>query len=126
MAQTALTRSNARIDALRDTRADLLAMDESRKRFAAMISGLHIHYDLGEAPAARPPHARSRPVTADGPLRVFTLLHQAQPCCSTSAQSGASIGALLCHVRDRAQRGAGTRPHVGRPVDSRLTEPGAW
>src|SRR5204863_3893834 len=48
MAQTALTRSDARIDALRDTMAELLSMDEPRKRYAGMMSGLDIHYDLGE------------------------------------------------------------------------------
>jgi 3-(3-hydroxy-phenyl)propionate hydroxylase len=43
MAQTALARSDARIDALRDTMSELLSMDEPRKRFAAMMSGLDIH-----------------------------------------------------------------------------------
>ena len=28
--------------------SELLSMDEPRKRFAAMICGLDIHYDLGE------------------------------------------------------------------------------
>ena len=80
MAQTELTRSDARIDALRDTMSELLAMDEPRKRFAAMISGLDIHYDLGEG---HPLLGRRMPdldlVTADGPLRVFTVLHEARP-----------------------------------------------
>jgi hypothetical protein len=48
MAQTALLGSGARFDALRDTISELLSMDEPRKRFAAMMSGLDIHYDLGE------------------------------------------------------------------------------
>ena len=55
-------------------------MDEPRKRFAAMMSGLDIHYDLGEG---HPLLGRRMPdldlVTADGPLRVFTLLHDAKP-----------------------------------------------
>ena len=55
-------------------------MDEPRKRFAAMMSGLDIHYDLGEG---HPLLGRRMPdldlVTADGPLRVFTLLHEARP-----------------------------------------------
>ena len=48
MAQTPLTRSDARIDALRDHVSELLSMDEPRKRFAGMMSGLDIHYDLGD------------------------------------------------------------------------------
>jgi 3-(3-hydroxy-phenyl)propionate hydroxylase len=80
MAQTALTRSDARIDALRDTMSELLSMDEPRKRFAAMISALDVHYDLGEG---HPLLGRRMPdldlATPGGPLRVFTLLHDARP-----------------------------------------------
>ncbi len=80
MAQTVLTRSDARVDALRDTVAELLGMDEPRKRVAGMMSGLDIHYDLGEG---HPLLGRRMPdldlVTADGPLRVFSLLHDARP-----------------------------------------------
>jgi hypothetical protein len=80
MAQTALTRSGDRIDALRGTVAELLSMDEPRQRIAGMISGLDIHYDLGEG---HPLVGRRVPdldlVTADGPRTVFTLLHQARP-----------------------------------------------
>jgi 2-polyprenyl-6-methoxyphenol hydroxylase-like FAD-dependent oxidoreductase len=80
MAQTALTRSEPRIDAVRDTIADLLTIDEARTRVAGMISGLDIRYDLGEG---HPLLGRRMPdldlVTADGPLRVFTLLHEARP-----------------------------------------------
>ena len=79
LAQTMLTRSDARIDALRDTMAELLRMDEPRKRFAAMMSGLDIHYDLGDA---HPLLGRRMPdldlATADGPVRVFSLLHDAR------------------------------------------------
>ena len=47
MAQTALIGPGERIDALRDTMSELLSMDEPRKRIAAMMCGLDIHYDLG-------------------------------------------------------------------------------
>jgi 3-(3-hydroxy-phenyl)propionate hydroxylase len=80
MAQTALLRSDDRIDALRDVMSELLSMDEPRKRFAGMMSGLDIHYDLGEG---HPLLGRRMPdldlVTAKGSLRVFTLLHDARP-----------------------------------------------
>ena len=80
MAQGALRGTDERTGALRDTMTELLGMDEPRKRFAAMVSGLDIHYDLGEG---HPLLGRRMPdldlVTADGPLRVFTLLHDAKP-----------------------------------------------
>jgi hypothetical protein len=80
MAQVALMRADDRIEALRDTVSELLSMDEPRKRFAAMMSGLDIHYDLGEG---HPLLGHRMPdldlVTANGPLRVFTLLHDARP-----------------------------------------------
>jgi aromatic ring hydroxylase-like protein len=80
MAQVALMRADDRIEALRDTVSEMLSMDEPRRRFAAMMSGLDIHYDLGEG---HPLLGRRMPdldlVTANGPLRVFTLLHDARP-----------------------------------------------
>jgi hypothetical protein len=55
-------------------------MEEPRKRFAGMLSGLDIHYDLGEG---HPLLGRRMPdldlETANGPLRLFTLLHDARP-----------------------------------------------
>jgi 2-polyprenyl-6-methoxyphenol hydroxylase-like FAD-dependent oxidoreductase len=89
MAQTALMRADDRIEALRDTMSELLSMDEPRKRFAAMMSGLDIHYDLGEG---HPLLGRRMPdldlVTADGPLRVFALLHDARPVLLNLAEPG--------------------------------------
>jgi 3-(3-hydroxy-phenyl)propionate hydroxylase len=80
MAQIPLTRSGDRIDALRGTLAELLSMDEPRTWLAGMISGLDIHYDLGEG---HPLVGRRVPDldldTADGPRTVFTLLHAARP-----------------------------------------------
>ncbi|HEY3118369.1 MAG TPA: FAD-dependent monooxygenase [Chloroflexota bacterium] len=80
MAQVALMRPDDRIEALRESVSELLSMDEPRKRFAAMMSGLDIHYDLGEG---HPLLGRRMPdldlVTPNGPLRVFTLLHDARP-----------------------------------------------
>jgi len=79
MASIVLRRPDARTKALRDTIAELLGMDEPRRRFAAMMSGLDIHYDLGDG---HPLLGRRMPdldlVTANGPLRVFTLLHDAR------------------------------------------------
>jgi 3-(3-hydroxy-phenyl)propionate hydroxylase len=89
MAQTALMRVDDRIEALRDTMSELLSMDEPRKRFAARMSGLDIHYDLGEG---HPLLGRRMPdldlVTANGPLRVFTLLHDARPILLNLGEPG--------------------------------------
>ena len=89
MAQTALTRSDARLDALRDVLSEHLALDEPRKRLAGTISGLDIHYDLGEG---HPLLGRRMPdldlVSADGPLRVFTLLHEARPALLNLGEPG--------------------------------------
>jgi len=91
MAQVALSGTDERTDALRDTMTELLSMDEPRKRFAGMISGLDIHYDLGEG---HPLLGRRMPdldlVTADGPLRVFTLLHDAKPVLLNLGEPGGS------------------------------------
>ena len=91
MAQIALRRPDDRTKALSDTISELLSMDEPRKRFAAMMSGLDIHYDLGEG---HPLLGRRMPdldlVTANGPLRVFTLLHDARPVLLNLGEPGAS------------------------------------
>ncbi len=80
MASVALRREDDRTKALRDVLAGFLGMEEPRKRLAAQMSGLDIHYDLGEG---HPLLGRRMPdldlVTAKGSLRVFTLLHDARP-----------------------------------------------
>jgi len=89
MAQVALFRQDERKKALGETIAELLGMDEPRRRFAAMMSGLDIHYDLGEG---HPLLGRRMPdldlVAADGPLRVFTLLHNARPVLLNLGEPG--------------------------------------
>ena len=91
MAQTALMRpGDARLEALRGTVAELLSMDEPRKRYGGMLSGLDISYDLG---AGHPLLGRRMPdlevKTAEGPLRVFTLLHDARPVLVNLGSAGA-------------------------------------
>ena len=89
MAQVALLRTDDRTSALRDAMSELLSMDEPRKRFAAMMSGLDIRYDLGEG---HPLLGRRMPdldlVTANGPRRVFTLLHDARPVLLNLGEPG--------------------------------------
>jgi 2-polyprenyl-6-methoxyphenol hydroxylase-like FAD-dependent oxidoreductase len=90
MAQMALLRQDDRTKALREVTSELLDMDEPRRRFAAMMSGLDIHYDLGEG---HPLLGRRMPdldlVTADGPVRAFALLHGARPVLLNLGKPGA-------------------------------------
>ena len=90
MAQVALGRPDDRIKAAgRHRLPSSSRMDEPRRRFAAEMSGLDIHYDLGEG---HPLLGRRMPdldlVTADGPLRVFTLLHDARPVLLNLGEPG--------------------------------------
>src|SRR5205814_2619492 len=89
LAQVALMRVDARIEALRDSVSEMLSMDEPRKRFAAMMVGLDIQYDLGEA---HPLLGRRMPdldiVNANGSLHVFELLHHARPVLLNFGEPG--------------------------------------
>jgi 2-polyprenyl-6-methoxyphenol hydroxylase-like FAD-dependent oxidoreductase len=89
MAQVALLRTDDRTNALRETISELLGMDEPRRRLAAEMSGLDIHYDLGEG---HPLLGRRVPdldlVPANGPLRLFTLLHDARPVLLNLGEPG--------------------------------------
>ena len=80
MAQVALQRPDDRLQAVRDTMAELLAMDQPRRHVAGMITGLDIRYDFGEG---HPLLGRRMPdldlLTAKGPQRTFALLHRARP-----------------------------------------------
>ena len=89
MAAVALGRADDRHQALREIMTELLGMDEPRRRIAAMLSGLDIHYDLGEG---HPLLGRRMPdldvQTADGPTRVFNLLHDARPVLLNLGEPG--------------------------------------
>jgi 3-(3-hydroxy-phenyl)propionate hydroxylase len=89
MALTALQRRDERMQALVEVVSELAAMDEPRRLLAGIGSGLDIHYDLGEG---HPLLGRRMPdldlATADGPLRVFTLLHGARPVLLNLGEPG--------------------------------------
>jgi 3-(3-hydroxy-phenyl)propionate hydroxylase len=89
MAQVALSSPDDRHQAVRDTMAELLSMDEPRRHIAAMLCGLDIHYDLGDG---HPLLGRRMPDldvhTADGPTRVFALLHDARPVLLNFGEPG--------------------------------------
>ncbi|QKC86362.1 FAD-dependent monooxygenase [Mesorhizobium sp. NZP2077] len=89
MAQVALRRMDASTKALNDIFAELLGMEDPRKRIAAEMSGLDIHYDLG---VGHPLLGRRMPdldlITAGGPVRLFSLLHDAWPVLLNLGEPG--------------------------------------
>jgi 3-(3-hydroxy-phenyl)propionate hydroxylase len=89
MAQVALSRPDERHQALRDAMTELLTMDLPRRRIAGMLSALDIHYDLGDG---HPLLGRRMPdldvQTADGPTRIFALLHDARPVLVNLGEPG--------------------------------------
>jgi 3-(3-hydroxy-phenyl)propionate hydroxylase len=118
MAQVALSTSDDRHQALRDTMAELLGMDEPRRRIAGMLSGLDVHYDLGEG---HPLLGRRMPdldiETPDGPTRVFTLLHELRPVLLNLGEPGGfDIGPWADRVRsiDATYDGVWELPVIGQ------------
>ncbi len=124
MAQVALLRTDERTDALRTIMSDLLGMDGPRKRIAGMMSGLDIRYDLGEG---HPLLGRRMPdldlKTADGAVRVFTLLHAAKPVLLNLGEPG-SFDIASCADRVRLVEAAYDGPW-GLPVTGPVAAPSA-
>jgi 3-(3-hydroxy-phenyl)propionate hydroxylase len=89
MALGTLQRRDKRMKAVVDLVSELASMDEPRKRLVGISSGLDIHYDLGEG---YPLLGRRMPdldlATADGPHRVFELLHDARPALLNLGEPG--------------------------------------
>lgn len=117
MAQTALNRGDERTTALRESVSELLKMDEPRKRYGAMMSGLDIHYELG---TGHPLLGRRMPdldlLTESGPRRVFTLLHDARPVLlNFAAQSPLDIAPWAARVQrvDARYEGGWELPALG-------------
>ncbi len=117
MAQTALRRSDERTKALGDIIAELVVMDEPRKRLVAEMSGLGVRYDLGDG---HPLLGRRMPdldiVTASGPVRVFSLLHRAQPVLINFGERGSiDIGSWADRVQsiDAKYDGVWELPEIG-------------
>jgi len=101
MAQVALHREDDRTLAARAIVGDLLKMEEPRRRIAAEMSGLDIHYDLGKG---HPLLGRRMPdldlLTVSGPVRAFTLLHDARPVLlNIGAPGSLDIAAWTDRVR---------------------------
>ncbi|MGY4228705.1 3-(3-hydroxy-phenyl)propionate hydroxylase [Bradyrhizobium sp. USDA 4503] len=101
MAHVALNRTDPRTKALNEIVSDLLRMDVPCKCFAAMMSGLDLHYDLGDG---HPLLGRRMPdldlVTANGPAQVFALLQRARPVLLNFGEPG---GIAIAGWTDRVQ-----------------------
>jgi 2-polyprenyl-6-methoxyphenol hydroxylase-like FAD-dependent oxidoreductase len=124
MAQVALLRQDERTQALREVVAGLLGMDEPRRRFTGMMSGLDIRYDFGEGHpllGLRMPDLDLS--TADGPLRVYALLHEARPVLlDLGIPGGLDAGPWTGRVRLVAATHAGPWE---LPVIGNIDAPGA-
>ncbi|WP_291156951.1 FAD-dependent monooxygenase [Gemmatimonas sp. UBA7669] len=100
-AQSALLRTDAQTEALRESVASWLVMNEPRVAVAAMLAGLDVHYDLGHGHpllGRRIPDLRLH--TADGPTHIATLLHDARPLLiDLGVQDSIDIGPWTQHVR---------------------------
>jgi 2-polyprenyl-6-methoxyphenol hydroxylase-like FAD-dependent oxidoreductase len=84
LAQVALMRRDERSKAAWQIVSELLKMDEPRKQYGAMVSGLDIQYDIPcHSGEKHPLLGRRMPdldlITANGPVRVFSLLRDARP-----------------------------------------------
>jgi 3-(3-hydroxy-phenyl)propionate hydroxylase len=122
LASVALRHSDDHTEALRDTVAELLHMDEPRKRVGAMLSGLDVRYGLGLPDAAErhPLLGRRMPdldlVTTTGAVRLFSLLHAARPLLLNLGEPGCfEITAWADRVRlvDATYAGTWELPALG-------------
>src|SRR5262249_52009767 len=101
---------------------------EPRRRLAGMMSGLDVRYAIGDG---HPLLGRRMPdldlATADGPVRVFTLLHDAMPVLLNLGEPGGvgigiGIGPWADRVRSIDARYAGSWE---LPVIGTVAAPGA-
>jgi 3-(3-hydroxy-phenyl)propionate hydroxylase len=113
-AQVMLARTDDHTRALRETMNEILVLDEPSRYLNAMMSGLDIHYVIPTPSEAKgrdlqlgEPHpllGRRMPdldiVTDSGPIRVFTLLHDAGPVLLNLGEPGAIV---ITPWRDRVR-----------------------
>ncbi|MGH9093159.1 MAG: FAD-dependent monooxygenase, partial [Acidimicrobiales bacterium] len=117
MALGVLQRGDDRTKALVELVSELATVDEVRRRLAGIVSGLDVRYDLGPG---HPLLGRRMPdldvVAAGGPLRVYALLHEAEPVLLNLGEPGAvNVGPWADRVRtvDAAYHGPWELPVVG-------------
>jgi len=114
LAQTALKRTDERSKALQEVMAGLFTLDEPRKRYGAMMSGLSVRHDFGEG---HPLLGRRMPDLDLGTTRVFELLRAARPVL---INFGAPIASRIPQV-SASYAGAWELPGIGAvPAPSAL------
>lgn len=118
MSQVALLRTDDRTTALRDILARIIAMDEPRHMLGAMISGLDVHYDLGDG---HPLLGRRMPdldlSSATGERRIASLLHDARPVLLSLGAPGwldTSRWSGRVHLVDARYSGEWQLPVIGQ------------
>ena len=130
MAMSATQRADARVSALADVLADLLSLDAARVRLAALHLGLDVCYE--PAHGRHPLLGRRMPdldlTGGEGPLRVFTLLHDARPTLLNLGEpGGVPLGSWGDRVRlvDASYSGVWELPVVGavEPPSAVLVRP---
>ncbi len=117
LVQIALMRGDDRSLAAHEAMADLLKLEEPRKRYAGMMSGLDVHYDFGPG---HPLLGRRMPdlevSTKSGIRRVFSFLHEARPVLLDLGPPGVlDLGAWADRVQrlDARYAGAWELPVIG-------------
>lgn len=118
MAMSVTQRVDARVSALVDVLSDLLSVDAARVRLAALHLGLDSCYETGDG--GHPLVGRRMPdldlTGADGPVRVFTLLHDAHAVLlNLGAPGSVTLGPWSERVRlvDAVYEGAWELPVIG-------------
>jgi 3-(3-hydroxy-phenyl)propionate hydroxylase len=124
MALTALMRGDERSEALRDTIGELMALHAPRKAMAGMLSGLDIHYDLGEGHSLL---GRRMPDLDLGSQTVYDLLHDARPVLLNLGEPGALTAYGVLTV-DAAYDGPWELPVLGEVAapDAVLVRPDGY
>ena len=113
MAQTRLQHHDERTKALLELLSEITADDQPRRRLGAMISGLDVHYDLGDG---HPLLGRRLPdldlETAAGPRRAFEFLHEAKPFLLDLGEPG-SLSTDRVPLVEATYRGEWELPVIG-------------
>ncbi|MFL5863747.1 MAG: FAD-dependent monooxygenase [Solirubrobacteraceae bacterium] len=118
MAQAILQRRDDRTQALVEVISELASMEEPRRHIVGLMTGLDIHYEIGEG---HPLLGRRMPdlelATAEGALRVYELLHDGRPLLLNLGVPGSvDIAAWADRVRlaDARHQGEWELPVIGK------------